>query len=435
MTDPIYPDARTGSSGKQITGTPGHVLAIAPSGIGIQPVPPGGGGSVAPTPPVAWVWSASPLTPTPDGSLGAPFRDLQDALAAGFTSLLVLPGTYSGITLTDPAFANLDISVKGYGPVGRGAVGMGLVTTKNQASITLENVTAGGIDDSNSTQVVVVQVIDFVSSADFVGSGSTVFRSGTTLQNVLPGFEPNAFQNFLNQWGAISLAWARLAGDITGCTTLDAIYSRGIGASAHLVRLTNCTFTGDVLTTANGLSVVRSCTMNVGSFDQIDAHDSTFTSEVGVGVDPTKNVFRNCTLLSGASSTITADSATERASYRAGGDVVPDGAQVFSLDDAAGDQTQFNTTTTLTPGALGPTRAVAGINTVAGQKLTVGPTGSADKQSYFVDTWSVEAVDIDSGAGVIATMPAQAAGQGMRFRLTFNGGTGRYTFTDFRRLA
>jgi len=43
MTDPIYPDARTGSSGKQIQGTPGHVLAIAPSGIGIQPVPPPSG--------------------------------------------------------------------------------------------------------------------------------------------------------------------------------------------------------------------------------------------------------------------------------------------------------------------------------------------------------------------------------------------------------
>jgi len=43
MTDPIYPDARTGSSGKQITGTPGNVLAIAPSGVGVQPVPPGGG--------------------------------------------------------------------------------------------------------------------------------------------------------------------------------------------------------------------------------------------------------------------------------------------------------------------------------------------------------------------------------------------------------
>ncbi len=39
MIDPVYEDARTGSAGKPLVGTPGNVLVIGPSGTGVQPVP------------------------------------------------------------------------------------------------------------------------------------------------------------------------------------------------------------------------------------------------------------------------------------------------------------------------------------------------------------------------------------------------------------
>lgn len=401
----------------------------------------GSTGTLTPLSDVAWVDAGSTATGTPDGSIANPFLDVQDAVSAGFNVAMVTPGTYGSVLLV--ALSGQPFTVFGLGSYdqsGAGRVVLGNVNNINSTTVTLINCEAGQCDFSNAGVSTLV-TIDVTLTGNVIGDGlgNTTWRFGTSLQDVGDGQQPNQFAGTLAM-GELRGSYAAFAGDLV-CVNVAFQHVHGVGISStgECELMEDCRFDGDLSFSAGGDHVVKSSTivgpLFVAGGGTQRIYDSIFGSAIDTGIGDGALEFRNCRLAAGPLVQSTVDSSTEQASYRAGG-TFPDGTQMRSLDSAFGDFQPASATATVN--VSGPTRVVLNPDLPAGQHVRLQNTGSpADLQTFWIDSWAVNTCEVqDNGGGHIATLAANAAGQGMRYKFSFSTGTGDFTGpTDFWRLA
>jgi len=380
-------------------GTPGFVLTVQANGVDVAPEAVSGG-TLVPLKNVAFCDSATIAT-THDGNIESPFVDVQDAIDAGFTNILLCPGAYGNVALS--AAVQYFIAAFGAAP-SLNPPSIGTITTTDASTVALQGVSPSAIDDSASAGPVILELIDVVMSGPISGSGATVIRTGTVLQNTKAGFEAVVLQD-VTAAGAVSLAFTRVAGDIQ-CSVLDAIYSRG----------------SDVICTDSGISHLSHSAFADVTFDTCECDNVTITGDLA-GDANGGMVFRNSLLSGDIQSPVTWDATTERRSLAAGCSFSgPD--FVLALSSGQGGPAKIISSTPVTftyNDTVGPTNEVAlraivprgvGVNVVA----TLDETGGIDLQPYLFDCWqSGNTVTIkDSAAATLQVVASNTATHGTR---------------------
>jgi hypothetical protein len=402
---------RSGPSGPDMPqGTPGYVLTVQSDGFSVKPEPAGGGGTLLPLSDVAFCDSGTTAT-THDGNIESPFVDVQDAIDAGFTNILVCPGSYGAVAL---GAASYYIAAFGAAP-SLNPPSVGLITSVDPSSVTLQGISPGGIDDSGSAGPVIFDLIDVVMSATITGSGQTVLRTGTVLQNVKPGFEPTVLQG-CTACAAVSLAFTRSAGDIN-CSVLDAIYSRGT----------------DIVCNASGTSRVKHSAFANVQFDLCDNEDCTITGTVtgdaGGGMQ-----WRDSVLSGAVQNPISWDATTERRSLAAGVDLTAIDF-VLALSSGQGGpakvisaaNTTINFANPVGPTNENVTRAIVCRGVGQNTTVTLDETSGVALQPFLMDCWQsgFTCTIKDSAAVTLQVVASNTAGNGTRNLFQIDGTTGK----------
>jgi len=401
-----------------------------------------GGGAVTLTPlsNTAWVDANSTAVGTPDGSIANPFLDVQDAINAGFQNVIVCPGTY-GTLLLGGTLTGQPFSLLGLGPVNgsSGRVVLGNVNNLQATVVTLENCEAGQCDLSNAG-VSTLQLIDVTLHGNVIGDGlgNSTLRFGTRLQDVGDGQQPNQFSGTLAM-GELRGSYAQFAGDLV-CVNVAFQFVHGVGISStgECELMQNCRFDGDLSFSAGGDHVIRNSLvvgpLFIAGGGTQEIRDSQLNSGVDTGTgDWALHLFN--TFADPVAVQCSCDSASEQLIYRGGSHFV-DGTQNKVLDGVAGDFQPASASATVN--VSGPTRVVLQPDLPAAQFVKFQATGSPlDNQGFYVDSWALNTCEAqDSSGGHLFTIPANAAGAGMRFLFQFDSGTGEFTGpTQFWKLA
>ncbi len=399
MVDPIYEDARTGSAGKPLVGTPGNVLVISPSGTGVQPVPLPAGSVTAVQ--RVFVAAASGTAVAPSGAFSGSevfggVTAVQDAIDAaeasgGSAAYVAETAALEAIIIGTAAPTSVTLSLQGMVPTGVDgeSVSVGPPTALGAVVANMGAVPVGGkVELSGFT----------IASYDHAGAGGFVEK-----------FRQCLFTGNYTDTGAVSQP------EFYDCCLAGTLTAVGVNALR--------TFFVDNISLGAGQAIFRGCT--VANAATTVGDDALFDGclIVGIvvngGVVPGGLKFRNCTW--GASvivaSSSTCDATSELAALAAG--------VTFADTIFAGSTGQGGNATPLTANVTidygGPLRAV-GCRNAAALTLTLS-AANADitngLQRFAVDWWStLGACTVKFVAATIATIPAQVAGSGVRFWFT-----------------
>lgn len=199
------------------------------------------GGIINPLTQVAFVDAGFTLSGAANGSVAAPFAKIQDAIDAGFTSILIAPGTYADAIA--PADPTLTIQSLDANPAS--VVISGQFNLNSVVALTLVGVTWTSMQDNTTLPDKCTLVLHNSPGGTIVGNDDTILKATADVSALLGN---------TSAMGLVTLRNIACTGTMASTSTITAFSSSfDNGLSATDTNLTDCNtslITGNVSTTS-----------------------------------------------------------------------------------------------------------------------------------------------------------------------------------------